>query len=77
MVCFCLCCSRYEYFSCFKQLRNPSHPTCSVPIAINCLATLLREALVRSLFVQADGVKLLIPLISPASNQQSIQVQLI
>jgi V-type H+-transporting ATPase subunit H len=57
-----------------SQLRNPSHPTRSVPIAINCLATLLREASVRSLFVQADGVKLLIPLISPASNQQSIQL---
>ncbi|KAF3335949.1 putative V-type proton ATPase subunit H isoform X1 [Carex littledalei] len=57
-----------------SQLRNPSHPTRSVPIAINCLATLLREASVRSLFVQADGVKLLIPLIAPASNQQSIQL---
>ncbi|KAJ3689521.1 hypothetical protein LUZ61_018685 [Rhynchospora tenuis] len=57
-----------------SQLRNPSHPTRSVPIAVNCLATLLREAPVRSLFVQADGVKLLIPLISPASNQQSIQL---
>ena len=28
----------------------------------------------RSSFVQADGVKLLVPLISPASTQQSIQV---
>jgi V-type H+-transporting ATPase subunit H len=57
-----------------SQLRNPSDPTWSVPIVINSLATLLREASVRSLFVQADGVKLLIPLISPASNQQSIQI---
>ncbi|XP_078163215.1 putative V-type proton ATPase subunit H [Carex rostrata] len=57
-----------------SQLRNPSDPTCSVPVAINCLATLLKEASVRSLFVQGDGVKLLIPLISPASNQQSIQI---
>ncbi|KAJ3669354.1 hypothetical protein LUZ60_011304 [Juncus effusus] len=57
-----------------SQLRNPSHPTRSVQISINCLATLLREASVRSLFVKADGVKLLIPLINPASNQQSMQL---
>lgn len=56
------------------QLRNPSHPTQSVPVAVNCLATLLRESSVRASFVQADGVKLLIPLISPASTQQSIQL---
>jgi len=57
-----------------SQLRNPTHPSCSVPTAIHCLSTLLREAYVRTLFVQADGIKLLIPLISPASTQQSIQV---
>ncbi|XP_008800912.2 probable V-type proton ATPase subunit H [Phoenix dactylifera] len=57
-----------------SQLKNPSHPNCSVPTAINCLATLLREPCVRASFVQADGVKLLIPLISPASTQQSIQL---
>ncbi|XP_072997579.1 probable V-type proton ATPase subunit H [Typha latifolia] len=57
-----------------SQLKNPSHPNRSVPTAINCLATLLRELSVRSSFVQADGVKLLIPLISPASTQQSIQL---
>ncbi|XP_072975043.1 probable V-type proton ATPase subunit H [Typha angustifolia] len=57
-----------------SQLKNPSHPNRSVPTAINCLATLLRELPVRSSFVQADGVKLLIPLISPASTQQSIQL---
>ncbi|RLM87553.1 hypothetical protein C2845_PM04G27770 [Panicum miliaceum] len=55
-------------------LRNPTHPSCSVPTAIHCLSTLLREAYVRTLFVQADGIKLLIPLISPASTQQSIQL---
>lgn len=59
---------------CVLQLRNPTHPNCSVPTAMHCLATLLREQYVRALFVQADGVKLLIPLISPASTQQSIQV---
>ncbi|XP_057964666.1 V-type proton ATPase subunit H isoform X2 [Malania oleifera] len=56
------------------QLRKPSHPSCGIPTAINCLATLLKEPVVRSLFVQADGVKLLVPLISPASTQQSIQL---
>lgn len=55
-------------------MKNPSHPTRSVPTTINCLSTLLRESSVRASFVQADGVKLLIPLISPASTQQSIQV---
>nr|CAB3458251.1 unnamed protein product [Digitaria exilis] len=57
-----------------SQLRNPTHPSCSIPTAIHCLSTLLREPYVRTLFVQADGIKLLIPLISPASTQQSIQL---
>ncbi|KAL7109556.1 hypothetical protein ACP275_06G182600 [Erythranthe tilingii] len=56
------------------QLKNPSHPSRGIPTAINCLATLLKEPVVRSSFVQADGVKLLIPLITPAANQQSIQL---
>ncbi|XP_059628597.1 V-type proton ATPase subunit H-like [Cornus florida] len=56
------------------QLKNPSHPSRGIPVAINCLATLLKEPLVRASFVQADGVKLLIPYISPASTQQSIQL---
>ncbi|CAI9090789.1 OLC1v1025637C2 [Oldenlandia corymbosa var. corymbosa] len=56
------------------QLKKPSHPSRGIPTAINCLATLLREPLVRSSFVQADGVKLLVPFISPASTQQSIQL---
>ncbi|PPR99017.1 hypothetical protein GOBAR_AA21657 [Gossypium barbadense] len=56
------------------QLKKPSHPTCGIPTAINCLASLLKEPVVRSSFVQADGVKLLIPLITPASTQQSIQL---
>ncbi|KAJ7952953.1 V-type proton ATPase subunit H [Quillaja saponaria] len=56
------------------QLKNPSHPSRGVPTAINSLATLLKEPVVRSSFVQADGVKLLVPLISPASTQQSIQL---
>ncbi|KAL7228092.1 hypothetical protein ACSBR2_006923 [Camellia fascicularis] len=56
------------------QLKKPSHPSHAIPMAINCLATFLKEPMVRSSFVQADGVKLLIPLISPASTQQSIQL---
>ncbi|MFS7914862.1 putative ATPase, V1 complex, subunit H, armadillo-like helical, cytochrome b5, heme-binding protein [Helianthus anomalus] len=56
------------------QLKKPSHPNRSIPSAVNCLATLLKEPVVRSAFVQADGVKLLVPLISPASTQQSIQL---
>ncbi|CAD6217712.1 unnamed protein product [Miscanthus lutarioriparius] len=56
------------------DLRNPTHPSCSIPTSIHCLSTLLREPYVRTLFVQADGIKLLIPLISPASTQQSIQL---
>ncbi|RYQ80423.1 hypothetical protein Ahy_Scaffold1g106846 isoform C [Arachis hypogaea] len=57
-----------------EQLKKPSHPARGVPTAINCLATLLKEHVVRSSFVQADGIKLLVPLISPASTQQSIQL---
>lgn len=61
---------------CHTQLKNPSHPGLGIPVAVNCLAALLKEPLVRSSFVQAEGVKLLTPLISPASTQQSIQVNL-
>ncbi|KAK1390850.1 V-type proton ATPase subunit H [Heracleum sosnowskyi] len=56
------------------QLKQPSHPSCSIPTAISCLSKLLKEPYVRSSFVQADGVKLLVPLISPASTQQSMQL---
>ncbi|KAI3522813.1 hypothetical protein L1887_00863 [Cichorium endivia] len=41
-------------------LKEPSHPTRSIPASLNCLATLLTEPVVRSSFVQADGVKLLV-----------------
>ncbi|KAL6548538.1 hypothetical protein OROGR_008959 [Orobanche gracilis] len=57
-----------------EQLMKPSHPSLGIPTAINCLLTLLKEPLVRSSFVQADGVKFLIPLIIPDSTQQSIQL---
>ncbi|KAI9113402.1 hypothetical protein K1719_015329 [Acacia pycnantha] len=57
-----------------EQLKKPSHPSRGVPTTVNCLSTLLKEPMVRSSFVKADGVKLLVPLISPASTQQSIQL---
>ncbi|GJT27728.1 V-type proton ATPase subunit H [Tanacetum coccineum] len=56
------------------QLKKPSHPSRSIPASVTCLSTLLKEPIIRSSFVQADGVKLLVPLISPASTQQSIQL---
>ncbi|KAJ8528070.1 hypothetical protein K7X08_015521 [Anisodus acutangulus] len=56
------------------ELRKPSHPIHGIPAAINFLATLLKEPVYRRSFVQADGVRLLVPLISPASTQQSIQL---
>lgn len=62
--------------TCYLQLKRPSHPSRGIPTAVNSLATLLKEPVVRSFFVQSDGVKLLIPLITPASTQQSIQVTL-
>ncbi|MCI04057.1 V-type proton ATPase subunit H-like, partial [Trifolium medium] len=63
----------YFVYKMLFDLKKPSHPTRGVPTAINCLSTLLKEPVVRSSFVQADGVKLLVPLICPASTQQSIQ----
>ncbi|KAK8948542.1 putative V-type proton ATPase subunit H [Platanthera zijinensis] len=57
-----------------SQLKRPSHPQRAVPIAINCLSTLLRQPSVRASFVLEDGVELLLPFISPASTQQSIQL---
>eukprot|EP00250_Pteridium_aquilinum_P026311 c32822_g1_i1 orf=135-1481(+) len=57
-----------------NQLRRPSHPTRGIATAVSSLATLLREPYVRKLFVLADGVQFLTPLISPASSQQYIQL---
>lgn len=57
-----------------NQLRRPSHLTRGIGTAVSSLATLLRDPYVRKLFVLADGVQFLTPLISPASNQQSIQL---
>ncbi|RZC64066.1 hypothetical protein C5167_025818 [Papaver somniferum] len=56
------------------QLKYPSHPSRGIPSAISRLSTLLKEPSVRSSFVQDDGVKLLIPMISPATSQKSVQL---
>jgi V-type H+-transporting ATPase subunit H len=59
------------------QLRSPSHPTRGIPTAVSSLATLLRIPKVRAMFIKSDGTKLLAPLITPASNQQYIQVMIV
>ncbi|KAI3935105.1 hypothetical protein MKW92_029702 [Papaver armeniacum] len=56
------------------QLKYPSHPSRGIPSAISRLSTLLKEPSVKSSFVQSDGVKLLIPMISPATTQKSVQL---
>ncbi|CAM6042900.1 unnamed protein product [Sphagnum compactum] len=57
-----------------SQLRTPSHPTRGIPMAVSSLATLLRLSKVRAMFVRADGIRLLAPLITPAVTQQHIQL---
>ncbi|KAG0587005.1 hypothetical protein KC19_2G134000 [Ceratodon purpureus] len=57
-----------------SQMRSPAHPTRGIPTAVSSLATLLRITKVRAIFIKADGTKLLAPLITPASNQQYIQL---
>jgi V-type H+-transporting ATPase subunit H len=57
-----------------SQLRTPSHPTRGIPMAVSSLATLLRLPKVRAMFVRADGIRLLAPLITPAVTQQHIQL---
>jgi len=56
------------------QLKSPSHPTRGIPTAVSSLTTLLRVTKVRAMFVKADATKLLAPLITPATSQQSIQL---
>lgn len=58
----------------YVQLKSPSHPTRGIPTAVSSLTTLLRVTKVRAMFVKADATKLLAPLITPATSQQSIQV---
>ncbi|KAM6552230.1 hypothetical protein CsatB_002038 [Cannabis sativa] len=52
----------------------PSNLSRSSPTAISCLATLLKEPLVKAFFVQSNGVRLLVPFINPPFIQPSIQL---
>ncbi|CAL5229877.1 g13289 [Coccomyxa viridis] len=51
-----------------SQLRRPSQPSRSVPVAVQCLARLLREAPARALFMRASGASLLAPLLRSATS---------
>ena len=48
--------------------RRPSQPSRSVPVAVQCLARLLREAPARALFTRASGASLLAPLLRSATS---------
>ena len=51
--------------------RRPSQPSRSVPVAVHCLAKLLREAPARALFTRASGASLLAPLLRSAAPSGS------
>uniref|UniRef100_A0A803NVG6 Uncharacterized protein n=1 Tax=Cannabis sativa TaxID=3483 RepID=A0A803NVG6_CANSA len=57
------------------QLKKPlpSNLSRSSPTAISCLATLLKEPVVKAFFVHSNGVRLLVPFINPPFIQPSIQ----
>lgn len=59
------------------QLRRPGHSTRALPTAVHCLAVLLREAPVRSLFWRSGGIPLLTPLMisPPAGANVNVQLQ--
>jgi len=62
-----------------SQLRSPTHPTRGIPTAVSSLATVLRYPKVRSMFIAADGTKLLVKFIPPGADhpytkQQYIQL---
>uniref|UniRef100_A0A803NVU6 non-specific serine/threonine protein kinase n=1 Tax=Cannabis sativa TaxID=3483 RepID=A0A803NVU6_CANSA len=52
----------------------PSNLSRSSPTAISCLATLLKEPVVKAFFVHSNGVRLLVPFINPPFIQPSIQL---
>ncbi|KAF4385981.1 hypothetical protein G4B88_031116 [Cannabis sativa] len=52
----------------------PSNLSRTSPTAISCLATLLKEPVVKAFFVQSNGVRLLVPFINPPFIQPSIQL---
>ncbi len=54
--------------------RRPSHPARSVPVAVACLAKLLREPASRALFTRASGVSLLAPLLKTVAGAHLLLV---
>ncbi|BDA44912.1 V-type proton ATPase subunit H [Coccomyxa sp. Obi] len=56
-----------------SQLRRPSHPGRSVPLAVGCLARMLREPAARALFTRASGASLLAPLLRGGAGSSSAQ----
>ncbi|KAG1680806.1 hypothetical protein FOA52_008139 [Chlamydomonas sp. UWO 241] len=62
------------------QLRRPSNPARSVPVATSCLSSLLKERGSRTLFFRASGVQLLPPLLKasnvPANTQLLYELSL-
>jgi len=60
------------------QLRRPSHPTRGIPTAMHCLAVLLREGPVRTMFCRSPGaMQLLIPLVGMPSPGVQLNIQLL
>ena len=56
------------------QLRRPSHPSRSVPLAASVLAALLRERGARMLFLRTGGLLLLVPLLRAANTPATSQL---
>ena len=67
-----ICCTSHSTASALMggrlARRRPSQPSSSVPIAVQCLARLLREAPARALFTRASGASLLAPLLRSATT---------
>ncbi|GMH37353.1 hypothetical protein BSKO_05226 [Bryopsis sp. KO-2023] len=60
-----------------SQLRRPTNATKSIPTAVFCLASLLRERGVRKLFHRAGGISLLAPILRSGVQAQSLNIQLL
>lgn len=60
---------------CLSQLRRPAHPVNAVPIAVHCLAVMLREKPVRPLVCKAGGVGLIMALVGMPQGGINVQVQ--
>ena len=59
------------------QLRQPSHPTRAVPIAVHCLAVMLGESPVRGIVFRAGGTFLLTPLVRMPTQGGQLDIQLL